>query len=118
MPSPADPDPLADLDTFVEQQMAAWKAPGVALAIVRGDQVVVSRGYGFRDREAALPMTSTTVCPIASVTKSMTVATLAALSRQGKLDWNRPVREYLPSFRLFDPASTDRVLKPHKACAA
>ena len=66
-------------------------------------------GYGQRDIKNALAVTPQTVFPLASVTKSLTVATLAALVRQGKLDWDKPVREYLSDFRLWDPVATDRM---------
>jgi len=100
---------LAGLDEFIEQERAQWKVPGVAVAVVQGGKVILSAGYGQRDIKNTLPVTPQTVFPLASVTKSLTVATLAALVRQGKLDWDKPVREYLPDFRLWDPAATDRM---------
>jgi CubicO group peptidase (beta-lactamase class C family) len=54
-------------------------------------------------------VTTRTLFPIASVTKSFTVATLAVLVRQGKLAWDRPVREYLPDLRLWDASTTERI---------
>jgi CubicO group peptidase (beta-lactamase class C family) len=56
--------------------------------------------------EKKLPMTAETQMPIASITKQFTVATLGTLVRQGKLDWDRPVREYLPDFRLSNEYAT------------
>lgn len=101
--------PLAGLDEFIEQERAQWKVPGVAIAVVQAGKVILSAGYGQRDIKNALPVTPQTVFPLASVTKSLTVATLAALVRQGRLDWDKPVREYLPDFRLWDPVATDRM---------
>ena len=49
-----------------------------------------------------LPVTDQTLFPIASITKSFTVATLGTLATEGKLDWDKPVRDYLPDFRLYD----------------
>ena len=97
---------LADFDTFVQQQMALWKVPGVSVAIVKDGQVILSRGYGLRDVARRLPMTQDTVQPIASSTKSFTVAALATLVRDGKLEWDKPVREYLPDFRLHSDYAT------------
>ncbi len=105
----AEKSRLAGLDEFIEQERAQWKVPGVALAVVQDGKVILSAGYGQRDVKNALPVTPQTVFPLASVTKSLTVATLAALVRQGRLDWDRPVREYLPDFRLWDPVATDRM---------
>src|SRR5712692_1604920 len=50
-----------------------------------------------------------TLFPIASCTKAFTTASLAILADQGKLNWDTPVREYIPSFKLYDPFASERV---------
>ena len=97
---------LADIDSAIAQALETFKVPGLALAVVVGDEVVLSKGYGFRDVERKLPMTAETQMPIASMTKEFTVAALGTLVRQGKLDWDKPVREYLPDFRLNNEYAT------------
>jgi CubicO group peptidase (beta-lactamase class C family) len=89
-------DVLEVFDTFTAEQMRAWQVPGVALAVVREGKIVLSKGYGVRDREKNLPVTPRTLFAIGSITKSFTVATLGALVTRGKLDWDKPVREFLP----------------------
>ena len=42
------------------------------------------------------------------MTKSFTAITVAAMVDEGKLDWDKPVRDYLPWFQLFDPVATSR----------
>ncbi len=101
--------PLAGFDADVARMMADWKVPGVAIAIVRDGQVILSKGYGLRDVANRLPVTSKTIFPIASITKSFTVATLATLAGEGKIDWDKPVRDFLPEFRLADDVLTARV---------
>lgn len=97
---------LAEIDSVIEQALKTYKVPGLALSVVVGDEVVLSKGYGFRDVEKKLPMTAETQMPIASMTKQFTVAALGTLVRQGKLDWDKPVREYLPDFRLHNEYAT------------
>jgi CubicO group peptidase (beta-lactamase class C family) len=113
------PPAFADWDAFMAQQMALWKVPGVSIAIVQDGKVLLSRGYGLRDVARNLPMTEHTVQPIASTTKSFTVASLATLVRDGKLEWDKPVREVLPDFRMHtDYASqtlTVRDLVTHRS---
>lgn len=107
----APPDPkraLAGIDRLIEEALAAQKIPGASVAVVVGDEVVLLKGYGWRDVEQKLPMTPDTIVPIASVTKQFTVASLGTLVRQGKLDWDEPVRDYLPEFRLHDDYATLR----------
>ncbi|GAC1439187.1 MAG: hypothetical protein NVS1B11_35150 [Terriglobales bacterium] len=100
---------LDDFDAYVGTVMKDWKVPGAAIAIVKDGKVILSKGYGLRDNKNRLPMTEQTLFPIASITKSFTVATLATLSTEGKLDWDKPVREYLPDFRLYDDVLTAHV---------
>ncbi|MCV2366694.1 serine hydrolase [Roseateles oligotrophus] len=103
------PPEFADWDAFVAEQLALWKVPGLSISIVKDGKVVLARGYGFRDIEKKLPMTEHTLQPIASTTKSFTVAALATLVRDGKIKWDEPVREYLPDFRLHSDYATQTV---------
>lgn len=103
-PSPAQA--LAGIDAVIEQAVATFQVPGIAVAVVAGDEVVLSKGYGLRDLERKLPMTAETQMPIASVTKQFTVAALGTLVRQGRLEWDKPVRDYLPDFRLHNEYAT------------
>jgi CubicO group peptidase (beta-lactamase class C family) len=97
---------LAEIDPVIEQALKTFQVPGCSVAVVVGDEVVLLKGYGFRDLEKKLPMTPETQMPIASMTKQFTVAALGTLVRQGKLDWDKPVREYLPDFRLNNEYAT------------
>ncbi len=97
---------LADFDKFVLGELKKWNTPGIAITVVKDGKVILKRGYGFRDVEKKLPMTEFTVQPIASVTKSFTVASLASLVREGKLSWDKPVRDYLPDFKLYNDYTT------------
>jgi CubicO group peptidase (beta-lactamase class C family) len=100
---------LANFDQFVESELKKWNVPGIAITVVKDGKVILKRGYGLRDVEKKLPMTENTVQPIASVTKSFTVASLATLVREGKLSWDKPVREYLPDFKMYNDYTTMNV---------
>ena len=111
-PSGADSDSAAAMngfDEFVAQALKDWKVPGVAVAVVRGDKVILAKGYGYRDIDKKLPVTPNTLFSIGSITKSFTVTTLGMEIDEGKMDWDKPVREYLPGFRLFDPGLTEQL---------
>lgn len=100
---------VADLDHLAAEAMADWKVPGAALAVVQDGRVVLTRAYGQRDVEANLPVTPGTQFAILSITKSFTATALALLHHEGRLDWNKPLRDYMPEFRLSDPVATERV---------
>src|SRR5262245_39858022 len=95
-------------DAFVEKALADQKIPGATVGVVVGDEVVLLKGYGLADREGKRAMTPDTLMPIASVTKQFTVGALGTLVRQGKLDWDKPVRDYMPDFRVNDDMATLR----------
>ena len=96
-------------DSFVAQALKDWNVPGVAIAVVQDGHVTLSKGYGYRDVKQQLPVTPKTLFAIGSATKSFTVTSLGVLVDQGKLEWDRPVREYLPNFRLQDEFATERM---------
>jgi CubicO group peptidase (beta-lactamase class C family) len=100
---------VRELDRLAPDAMADWKVPGVALAVVQDGKVVLAKAYGQRDVEANLPVTTATQFLIGSITKSFTATGVALLHNEGRLDWTKPVRDYLPEFRLHDPVATERV---------
>lgn len=97
------------LVTLVEGALDPWRVPGLALAVVLDGEVILSRGFGIRDLESGAAVTERTMFAIGSATKAFTTLTLATLVDAGVLDWDTPVREYLPGFRLHDPVATERV---------
>ena len=100
---------MRSIERFVVEQLAAWEVPGCAIAAVRDGDVVLAAGWGRRDLEAELPVTSGTLFAIGSVTKAFTAAAVGALVDDGLLEWEHPLREYLPDLRLHDPVVTDRL---------
>jgi CubicO group peptidase (beta-lactamase class C family) len=100
---------IPELDRLAADVMADWRVPGAALAVVRDDKLVLARAYGQRDVEANLPVTPATQFAICSITKSFTATAIALLHDEGRLDWAKPVRDYIPEFRLNDPVATERV---------
>ena len=105
----AGPAGFADLDAYVERLMKEWSVPGAAVSIVKDGKVIWSKGYGLREMKNNLPVTEQTLFPIASITKSFTATALASLVSDHKLSWDKPVRDYLPDFRLYDEILTANV---------
>ena len=100
---------LHTFDQYVEAARQSWDCPGVALAIVKEDTILHQNVYGLRDVEQQLPMTADTRFAMASVTKSFAAMSVALLVDEGKLEWDKPVREYVPEFMLHDPYVTHHV---------
>src|SRR5690606_16584967 len=80
--------------------------PGLAVAIVSGDSIVIAKGYGVREIGRPDAVDANTRFAIGSTTKAMTVAALGMLVDEGKVRWDAPVITYLPHFRVADPYVT------------
>lgn len=84
------------LEEFVRERMRRTRLPGVSLALVRGDEVLYARGFGFRDLEKKLSATPSTAYGIGSITKSFTAIGILQLQEEGKLSLEDPVEKFLP----------------------
>ncbi len=100
-PGPRPPLPAA-IDETVTKAMAAWGAPGAAVAVVRGDDVYL-QGYGVRRAGSPEPVTPDTLFPLASCTKAFTTTAMAILVDEGKMAWDDKVSRHVPFFHLADP---------------
>ncbi|MBN2409078.1 MAG: serine hydrolase [Candidatus Aminicenantes bacterium] len=96
--------------------MAEWKVPGMAVAVIKDGKVILSEGYGLRDVENNLKVTPQTVFAIGSSSKAFTATTMGLLVDDGKVEWDKPVREYLPAFKLWDDFATERMTPRDLLC--
>jgi CubicO group peptidase (beta-lactamase class C family) len=101
---PAAPPP--DTDQWVARAMRTFDVPGVALAIVKDDGVVLAKGYGVRKLGDTTPVDARTLFGIASNTKAFTATALGLLVEERKIEWDAPVVRYLPAFAMWDPFVT------------
>ena len=108
-PAVAANDALADFDGFVTAVLQAWNVPGLAVAVVKDGEVAYIKGFGFRDTDRTLPVTPKTLFAIGSCSKAFTTFVMATLVEEGKLEWEKPVRDYIPWFKLHDPSATERI---------
>lgn len=108
-PPPIEPTPTAEplistpppaeelaekFDAFLMTQAEGNRFIGAAL-VARGDEIILSEGYGPADREEGIPNTATTRFRIGSLTKAFTALAIMQLQDQGKLDVNDPICDYL-----------------------
>jgi CubicO group peptidase (beta-lactamase class C family) len=93
---------LAGFDAYMEKLVKDWNLPGIAVGVVAHDHLAFAKGYGFRDYGRKLPMTPRTVDPIASNTKLFTAIAVGLLVEEGKLEWDKPVRQFVPGVRFYN----------------
>ncbi len=102
-------DKLQGFDSYMEQVLKDWNTPGIGVGIVINDKLVFAKGYGYRDYEKKLPFTPTTLCQIASNSKLFTAVAAGMLVEEGKLSWDKPVRESVPTIQFYNDQLNDNV---------
>ena len=107
---------FAGLDTTFARVLKEWKAAGFAVAVVEKDRVIWSKGYGYRDIDKKLPVTPNTQFAIGSCTKAFTSTVIGMLNKDGKLEYDKPVREYLPELLFFNDEMNDKVTLRDMMC--
>lgn len=94
----------------VQARRRSWEVPGVAVGVLHEDTTLLAEGFGVRRLgRDGLPVTADTVFAICSCTKAFTTMLLGMVCDEGKLDWERPVREYLPELEMFDRFAAERL---------
>lgn len=99
-------EPAAQLDALIRRGMADWRIPGLAVVVVQDGEIAFRETYGVKDLASDAPVDAETLFTMASTTKAMIALSVALLVDEGKLAWEDPVRDHLPSFRLSDPYVT------------
>jgi CubicO group peptidase (beta-lactamase class C family) len=93
---------LKGFDAYMAKIVRDWNVPGIGVGIVVKDKLVFAKGYGFRDYGKKLPFTPATTQPIASNTKLFTAVAIGLLVEDGKLDWDKPIRRFVPTIQFYD----------------
>jgi CubicO group peptidase (beta-lactamase class C family) len=90
--------------------------PGLAFGLIKDGKILINEGFGYRDLEKKIPVTANTLFAIGSSSKAFTTAGLAILADRGALDWEKPVVQYMPDFKLFDDFSTREINATDLTC--
>ncbi len=87
---------LDSVDCYVRAELARQRIPGMSVAVLRGDSVLLARGYGFANLEHRVPAADSTIYQSGSLGKQFTAAAVLTLAHEGKLGLDQPIRRYLP----------------------
>ena len=97
---------LKGLDAYIEKSRKEWEVPGVAVVVVKGDQIVYAKGFGVREIGKPDAVDPDTIFAIGSASKAFTGAALAMLLDEKKIQWDGAVHDYMPAFELHEPYAT------------
>ncbi len=86
---------IEQIDTIAEETLAQPGAVGLQIAVARGDELILAKGFGLADVENEVPMTASSMLRIGSVTKQYTAALILKLAEEGKLSLDDALTTYV-----------------------
>ncbi len=93
-------DTIARMTAHIEEAMAQANVTGLSIALVDGQNVVWSRGFGYADKEANVPARADTIYEIGSLSKTFAATAVMRLVEEGRMDLDRPLAAYVPGFSI------------------
>lgn len=100
---------VGEIDRLAQQLIADNKTPGLAIAVVYGDEVVFAKGYGVANTTTNAPVDADTVFQLASLSKGVSSSVVAELVGEGKVSWDTKIHDLDPNFRLSDDWITNEI---------
>jgi CubicO group peptidase (beta-lactamase class C family) len=104
---------IAAIREYIEAAGQDWRVPGIAVAVVQDDSLVMAEGFGVSHILTGERVDANTVFAIASNSKAFTATAIGLLVQEGKLSWDDPIINFLPDFQMYDPLATRKVTLRH-----
>ena len=103
--------PLDSVSQYLTTVMRHQKIPGLSVAIVRGDSILLARGYGFANLEHGVPASDSTVYQSGSLGKQFTATAVGMLAQQGRLSLDERITRWFPEGKgTWDSVSVRHLL--------
>ncbi len=103
----------ATTDSIVGELIKGGRVAGMSVAVVRGRDTLVMKGYGMADLEFDVPTPARAIYEIGSVTKQFTATAILQLQEQGKLSLDDELTKFLPNYPTQGNRVTIRRLLDH-----
>lgn len=97
---------LIESEPAIKRALIDYQVPGVAIGIIADGHLIYAKGFGWRDLENKLPVTTDTVFPIGSCSKAFTSFLAGTLVDEGLISWDERIIDIFPEFRLQDEHAT------------
>jgi CubicO group peptidase (beta-lactamase class C family) len=96
-------------ENLIKKILKDWNVPGCGVGIIYKNKLIYAKGYGYRNLEKKLPVTPNTLFQIASNTKLFTATAIGFLVDEGKLEWDKPIKNYVPQIQFYNDVLNDQV---------
>jgi len=107
---------VAFMERLIDSLREKADVPGLGVGIIYQGEVLMEKGFGYRNVEDKRPVSARTLFAIGSSSKAFTAAGLAMLADEGKLEWDKPVRDYMSDFQLYDEYATQKMTATDLLC--
>lgn len=95
--------PALDYEAELQRTLEGYDSTGMVASVLIDGEMVYLGALGTAEEGSNRPVTTDMAFPIASISKAFTTTALAILVDRGKVDWDAPVRRYIPEFAMYDP---------------
>jgi CubicO group peptidase (beta-lactamase class C family) len=101
------------VDKYISEQMTKYHIPGLSLAVIKDEQIIYQKGYGFANVELSVPAGAESIYMIGSITKNFTASAVMLLVEEGKIVLDEKITEYLPDVQDVPSSVTVKHLLTH-----
>ncbi len=101
------------LNVYFQKAIRNNDIVGAAVSIVKGNNIVVSEGYGERNAQTKALVDGATVFRLGSLSKGFAGVLVADLKSEGKASWDDKITDYIPEFQLGDASNTANIKLKH-----
>lgn len=108
--TPSKANTWSDYNEYIAARMKEWNIPGMAIAIVKGDSIILQNTYGYADVANRIKVSKNTLFALGSCTKFFTTTGLSILADENKLDFNAKVTQYFPALVLQDTLLQNEII--------
>jgi CubicO group peptidase (beta-lactamase class C family) len=98
------------LDAYINRALTNWRVPGIAVCVVKNNNVVVMKSYGTKELGLPARIDENTLFMIGSNTKAFTGTAMALLEASNRLSLNDNVTKYIPGFKLDNKAAGEQAI--------
>lgn len=100
---------LIGLEAQIDSLMEVYHTVGLSVAIVENNELIYSKGFGFRDLEKKLPVTTKTLFGIGSISKQFTASLLGKYQGEGKLSFDDKPSKHVKGLKFHTAEMDERI---------
>lgn len=98
-----------NIDKKLKELQEATQTVGFSVAIVKGNEVIYSKGFGYKDLDKKLKVDENTLFPIGSTSKAFTTALLGIMEEEKGLKFTDSPKKYLPELEFFNEELNNKI---------